>query len=133
EYCRELALTPDTASALSAEKVERIMREQLSSAHYQLFREFESVPVRSGLIAQMHRAILLNGEAVSVTVLRPEFTALKIDQPGQIILTDARAALSEFAKKEGIEDFLGAIGRATDLELRSRAYAVMAADTDLLE
>ena len=132
EYCRELALTPDAAPALSAEIVDRIMREQPGSMHYQLFREFESAPARSGLIAQTHRAILLNGEAVSVTVLRPEFTALRRDQPGQIALTNARAALSEFAGQGVIEDFLGAIGRATDLELRGRAYAIMAADPDLL-
>ncbi len=132
EYCRELALTPDTASALSALEVERIMREQLSSAHYQLFRGFESVPARSGLITQTHRATLLNGEAVSVTILRPEFTALKIDQPGRVDLTNARTALSEFARQDVIGDFFGAIGRATDLELRSRAYAITAADTDLL-
>jgi predicted unusual protein kinase regulating ubiquinone biosynthesis (AarF/ABC1/UbiB family) len=132
EYCRELALTPDAAPALSAEKVDRIMHEHLGPAHYQLFRQFESVPARSGLITQTHRAVLLNGEAVSVTVLRPEFAVLRRNQPEQIALANARTALSEFAGPEVIEDFLGTIGRATDLELRSRAYAIMAADPDLL-
>ncbi len=73
EYCRELALTPDSEVPLSPEAVWQLLERELGAALKSAFATFDHLPVKSELLTQHHRAQLKTGAQVEVVLLRPSF------------------------------------------------------------
>ncbi len=56
---------------LSFDVIETVLKEEFGSALYQHFQSIDPVPLGSASIAQVHKAILKNGQTVVVKVQRP--------------------------------------------------------------
>jgi predicted unusual protein kinase regulating ubiquinone biosynthesis (AarF/ABC1/UbiB family) len=125
EYCRELELNPNVALALSPSEVERIIAEELGANYRRLFKEFALVPLRSNLIGQAHQAQLVNGESVTVFVMRPIFSTAGHDNRvlEQLGLGWIRDLWPECSTQDVIADFMEALRRSTDLRFRGQVLA----------
>ncbi len=67
----ELALLQDRVPAFGSEQAVTIIEKSLGKPVDQLFREFEREPMASASVAQVHGAVLHNGDKVVVKVIRP--------------------------------------------------------------
>ena len=71
EYARELCRLTDSVSPFPFEQAKEIIEQDLGAPLEALFLEFDPVPVAAASIAQVHRAVLLDGSEVMVKVQRP--------------------------------------------------------------
>ena len=71
DYAQELAKLQDRVPPFDAELSRRQIEASLGQPIEALYAEFETVPVASASIAQVHKARLHSGEEVAVKVLRP--------------------------------------------------------------
>lgn len=71
DYARELARLQDKVPPFDADLSRRQIEASLGKPIGELYAEFESEPVASASIAQVHKARLFSGERVAVKVLRP--------------------------------------------------------------
>ncbi|MRN38416.1 ubiquinone biosynthesis regulatory protein kinase UbiB [Neisseria sp. N95_16] len=71
EYAIELAKLQDRVPPFDAQLSRRQIEKALGQSIETLYAEFETEPVASASIAQVHKARLHSGEAVAVKVLRP--------------------------------------------------------------
>ena len=67
----ELALLQDRVPAFGSEQAVTIIEKSLGKPVDQLFQEFEREPMASASVAQVHGAVLHNGDKVVVKVIRP--------------------------------------------------------------
>jgi ubiquinone biosynthesis protein len=72
EYAVELAKLQDQVSPFSFEEVEGVIQAELGAKPLDIFAEFETQPLASASIAQVHLARLKTGERVCVKVQRPQ-------------------------------------------------------------
>ncbi|OLN29057.1 ABC1 kinase family protein [Desulfosporosinus metallidurans] len=68
---QELAKLQDRVTPLSFREVRRVVEESLQVRLESAYREFNPVPLAAASIAQVHYAVLHNGEEVAVKVQRP--------------------------------------------------------------
>ncbi|MBF0368467.1 MAG: 2-polyprenylphenol 6-hydroxylase [Magnetococcales bacterium] len=69
---REMKKLQDAVPPFPFEEVKRIVEKDLEGPLEQFYQEFQEVPVASASIAQVHRAITLEGREVAVKVQRPK-------------------------------------------------------------
>jgi len=72
DIAEELVKLQDRVPPFSAEKARNIIEKQLGQTIQQAFLEFDTEPMASASVAQVHAATLLTGEKVIVKVLRPD-------------------------------------------------------------
>ena len=70
-YCDELMRLRSDASPMSFEEVERVLKEAYGCPWNKIFKSIDTKPLGSASIAQVHKAVLKNGEQVVVKVQRP--------------------------------------------------------------
>ena len=135
EFCRELALMPDTAPALSAQEVRAILLRELGSKVTAAFAEFEDVPYETRLLFQAHRARLRTGAPVAVVVLRPWCTVFQqLLEPSQVIDTDSLAEYcGEWMNAALLADFISSMQRKTDFTTAHDAMDLMVRDATSCE
>ena len=72
EFIDELATLQDHVPPLSEEQVVQVMEQELGVPWEDVFDHIEPESLAAGTIAQVHRAVLANGEKVVVKVQRPD-------------------------------------------------------------
>ncbi len=72
EYARELSRLTDSVPPFPFEQAKEIIEQDLGLRIEEVFVEFDPVPVAAASIAQVHKAILLDGTEVMVKVQRPD-------------------------------------------------------------
>lgn len=75
EFVEELALLQDNVEPIPLEQVLSQIRESLGKEASELFKHIDEVPLAAASIAQVHRAVTLEGEEVVVKVQRPGIAA----------------------------------------------------------
>ncbi|KAI7900502.1 ABC1 family-domain-containing protein [Cokeromyces recurvatus] len=71
-YQRRAVQLFDSAPAVPFESVERVFMEDFNGLHpNEVFAEFDTIPVASASIAQVHKAKLKNGDLVAVKIQKP--------------------------------------------------------------
>lgn len=71
ELIVELEKLQDAVTPFSAAEAQQLIEEELQKPINDLFLEYINIPVASASVAQVHKAILPNGETVAVKVQRP--------------------------------------------------------------
>ncbi len=72
EFIDELATLQDHVPPLNEEQVVAVMEEELGVPWEDVFDHIDPAPLAAGTIAEVHRAVLANGELAVVKVQRPE-------------------------------------------------------------
>lgn len=75
-YIDELKALQNDAPAVPFEALEPVLIEELGSDWRSHFRDVDTVPVATASIAQVHRAITLDGEAVALKIQLPDVARL---------------------------------------------------------
>lgn len=70
-YCKELIKLRDNVSPMDFSVVKAVIEEEYGCDLYEVFAQFDPVPLGSASIAQVHKATLQNGEDIVVKVQRP--------------------------------------------------------------
>ncbi|MBI4261816.1 MAG: universal stress protein [Actinobacteria bacterium] len=71
EFIEELATLQDRVKPLTEEEVVSVMEEELGVPWEDVFESIDPEPLAAGTVAQVHRAVLADGETVAVKVQRP--------------------------------------------------------------
>jgi ubiquinone biosynthesis protein len=97
DITQELVLLQDQVPPFSGLLAQKMVEDSLGSPIHQMFENFDTIPLASASIAQVHAAILLNGKSVVVKILRPDIKKI-IKQ--DIELLKSLATLLEFFSKK---------------------------------
>lgn len=76
DIASELASLQDQVPPFPSAQARKMIENALGAPIQSLFAEFENTPLASASIAQVHAAILPNGESVVVKILRPNITSI---------------------------------------------------------
>ncbi|MFI5055913.1 MAG: AarF/UbiB family protein [Actinomycetota bacterium] len=112
EFIDELAKLQDNVPPLSEEQVVVVMEQELGVPWEDVFDHVEPEPLAAGTIAQVHRAVLANGEKAVIKVQRPDarelieqdlallevFSAKAGDRPGLKAVIDLRAVFEHLSE-----------------------------------
>lgn len=89
EFVEELAVLQDRAEPIAVEEIHRQIQAGLGRPASELYRSIDPEPLAAASIAQVHRAVTLEGEAVVVKVQRPGI-AERIDADLSVLHSLAR-------------------------------------------
>jgi ubiquinone biosynthesis protein len=126
-YCREFALTPDSAPPLPEGAVRQMLMEAYGDVG-DVFLEFDFAPLRSALISQTHVATLKSGGPALVALLRPEYHSLQTEPVPLLDDRLLRKVFPEIPVEGMIEDFTDTLRRRTNFTLRAETLQWLAAD-----
>jgi len=135
EFCRELALTPDSAPPMPPDEIQRIMVKGLGTQLERAFAEFDLAPLESTLISQSHRALLRTGMPVIVAVLRPCFYKLRgnLDASQMLDVETIADYCGEWMTSSLLQDFINSLRRKTSFSVARDGMELMARDTASFE
>lgn len=135
EFCRELALTPDTGATLAADEIHKILTAELGSSLDSVFTGFDYAPFESNLISQSHRALLRTGAPVTVVALRPCYDALRgqFDESRLIDVEALAGYCSGFVPDNLLGDFAASLRRKSSLIVAREGMELMARDAASFE
>jgi len=71
QYANEFKKLQDDVPPFSIEDAKRIIQKELKPALSNIFVHFDEMPIAAASIAQVHKAVLLNGDEVVVKIQRP--------------------------------------------------------------
>lgn len=125
ELIRELRYLQDRLPSFASARA--IVLRELNAPLDQHFTEFDESPIAAASVAQVHRAVLLDGSEVAVKVLRPDVRQ-KAERDGRILrfwaglleLVSRRARHARL--REHLAHFVSGILEQTDLRIEARNY-----------
>lgn len=116
DYIKELSKLQDNAPPFPFTEIEKIFKEEFGETTLEAFQSIEQKPLASASIAQVHRAVLKDGQQVIVKVQRPDieenllrdirlFSRILSMTPGTVkeLLVDADAAFAEIESTTRME------------------------------
>ncbi len=124
EQSHELAAIPDHGPATPPALLMALIRDQLGRAPEDVYERFEPRPFTSGVLIQRHRARLVKGPPVVVSVLHPELDetlACDLELVPFVVKKLARDALPLLDPDAVAADFLETFAQATDLAGQAEA------------
>ncbi|GEN12313.1 ubiquinone biosynthesis protein [Myxococcus fulvus] len=100
EFVDELSLLQDNVDPIPLEQVHAQIRESLGKEARELFKHIDEAPLAAASIAQVHRAVTLEGDEVVVKVQRPGIAA-SIDSD-LVVLRNLARLLEAVVEETGI-------------------------------
>jgi predicted unusual protein kinase regulating ubiquinone biosynthesis (AarF/ABC1/UbiB family) len=129
EYCRELAMTPDAAPPLAAEQIRHIVAQELGGEQERIFAEFDSVPFKSSLVVQYHRATLKTGAQVMIAILRPDYYPLQTGISAEFFDSEPVKRLGgQFSLADVASDFLVSLAQNANFKETTQALDGLASN-----
>jgi ubiquinone biosynthesis protein len=132
EGCGALSAISDRAAPLPARAVRDLLTRELGRPPEEIFRALEESPFESRLLYQKHRALLADGQAVTVKLLRPG--AREYLSGDAELLPLLKPALGEAAPAaaldRAVEDFRLALRQKADLLREAAALDALAWDAE---
>ncbi len=127
DIAEELVRLQDKVPAFSGDEAVRIIEAELGKSIDQLFKEFDRTPIASASVAQVHFAVMPNGDEVAVKVLRPGIEKV-IGRDIELLYLLARMALrfSPQAKRLRLVEVVDQFRRTLHDELDLRREAANA-------
>lgn len=125
EYANEFKKLQDEVPPFDFQAAKKIIEYELKKPLQSIFLDFTNIPIAAASIAQVHKAILLDGTPVIVKVQRPEIKEI-IESDLNILTSVARLLLkyvpeSRFFNPTGIvEEFSKTIAKELDFIMESR-------------
>jgi predicted unusual protein kinase regulating ubiquinone biosynthesis (AarF/ABC1/UbiB family) len=124
DYIDALARLQNTVTPVACEKITAIIESELGAPIAEVFQSFDSTPLATASMAQVHRAILRNGDEVAVKVQRPGVRQ-RIEIDVEILNEIARFATkyTSFGRRYGISQIVRELERSLSQELDFRLEA----------
>jgi ubiquinone biosynthesis protein len=126
EIIAELELLQDRLPAFPFSHAKKVIEKDLGKPIGELFAEIDHKPVAAASVAQVHRAVLLDGTVVAVKVLRPSIRR-QVERDSAILMVGAH--LLAIRPKWRLSDpvghlkhFVAAIIQQTDLTFEAENY-----------
>lgn len=125
QFANEFKKLQDEVPPFDVDEAKRIIEEELKQSLDDIFAYFENEPVAAASIAQVHRAILIDGTQVVVKIQRPEIKE-QIESDLNILHTIARLLTkyvpeSRFFNPAGIvEEFSRTVTKELDFIIESK-------------
>lgn len=130
-YVTEMQALLDRTSPVEFAELEKILRAELGGDYKQHFRSIEEIPLASASIAQVHAAVLADGQNVVIKIQRPNIEA-KMDADLGLMSFAARLleVMLPETKRVGVTDVIHELGRSMADETDFLAEAKNIADFD---
>lgn len=120
----ELTRLQDAVEPFDFAQVREVVEGELRDSLEHLFREFEETPVASASLAQVHRAVTLDGRKVAVKVQRPGIK--RIIAADMDILADLARLLDRYVPEVKIFDPVGLVAELAKTTRRELDFAAEA-------
>jgi predicted unusual protein kinase regulating ubiquinone biosynthesis (AarF/ABC1/UbiB family) len=123
-YITALTRLQNTVTPVPGEKIIAIVESELGAPIDELFQSFDPLPLATASMAQVHRAVLRNGDEVAVKVQRPGVRN-RIEIDIEILNEVARFATkyTSFGRRYGIGQIVRELERSLSQELDFRLEA----------
>jgi ubiquinone biosynthesis protein len=133
DWIAEFEKLQSNVPPIDQQQVPQLIESALGSVPQELFREFDLQPIGSASIAQVHRAVLHDGQVVAVKLRRPGIIE-KVAADLRILAHLATVLEAEFADsrrfqpQEIVRQFTRTLTRELDLEVEARNMERFARD-----
>jgi predicted unusual protein kinase regulating ubiquinone biosynthesis (AarF/ABC1/UbiB family) len=136
QYIEALARLQDSAEHFPYEQVEDIVTRELGRPISKLFSFFDKAPLAAASLAQVHRAVLLDGRSVAVKVQRPGIhDRIAMDLKVLIELAGFLDRHTDVAKRYMLQATMEEFGKAVlnELDFRQEARNLVVLEENLRE
>jgi predicted unusual protein kinase regulating ubiquinone biosynthesis (AarF/ABC1/UbiB family) len=130
-YVTEMQALLDRTTPVDFPDLEKILKTELGADYRRNFRSIEEIPLASASIAQVHAAVLSDGQSVVLKIQRPNIEA-KMDADLGLMSFAARLleVMLPETKRVGVTDVIHELGRSMADETDFLAEAKNIADFD---
>src|SRR6266571_4981572 len=124
DYIQALSRLQDTVTPVPFEKITSIVESDLGAPLSELFKAFDCEPLATASMAQVHRAVLLDGTEVAVKVQRPGVRQqIEIDLEVMHEVTRFATRYTAFGARYGLQQIVRELEHSLTQELDFRLEA----------